>query len=143
MYFQLLSLWMKSYGVTIQMKDLQQYIFTWYYLIVSILQNEISNFRLFLTQPGRRVEGLKRLFVAVQFILCGFSRYPSTMFNVSEDYFLMTKSQLYDRQICLSRRLDDLKLQIIEINFEIMNCEYHLLDSQYCLSIVFLSQINL
>ena len=40
---------MKSYGVTIQMKDLQQYIFTWYYLIISILQNEISNFRLFLT----------------------------------------------------------------------------------------------
>ena len=61
--------------------------------------------------------------VVIQFILCGFSRYPSTMFNVSEDYFLMTKSQLYDRQICLSRRLDDLKLQIIDINFEIMNCE--------------------
>ena len=34
---------------TIQMKPLQQYIFTWYYLIISILQNEISNFRLFLT----------------------------------------------------------------------------------------------
>ena len=77
----------------------------------------------FLLWPMRRVEGLKRLFVAVYFILCGFSRYPSTMFNVSEDYFLMTKSQLYDRQICLSRRLDDLKLQKIDINFEIMNCE--------------------
>ena len=41
--FSLLSLWMKSYGVTIQMKLLQR-TFTWYYLNLSILQNEIWDF---------------------------------------------------------------------------------------------------
>ena len=42
--FQLLSLWTKSYGVTIQMKPVRHYIYMRYHSFFNILQNEIWDF---------------------------------------------------------------------------------------------------
>ena len=55
--------WMKSYGVAIQMKPLSQYFMTWCYLFFSILQKKFGIFVEIWLWPLLAVSGLSRLSV--------------------------------------------------------------------------------